>query len=359
MHSRTKRSLLLIAVAASAFDLAVAQNWSDGIETYAAGSAIDGQGGWDGWDGVQTGLSLVSTVQAHGGAQSIETVPGADTIYEFSGIDSGHGTFTAFVYVPSTTTGIFHLLIMDEYNHGGPYEWGAWMRFVVATSVVESDCGTSAATNTPLVFDTWEEVRVELDLDADTVELYYAGNLLCTYLWSFGFNGSQNYLPIALEAIDLYPDPAGSGPFYLDDFQLNWSGDIGTNYCISTVNSTGASAIISATGSESVATNDILLSAAPVPNQPGIFFYGPDQIQVPFGNGFLCIGTGATGIARLAIENASANLITHQLDNTMPPAPSTQITAGSTWHFSCWYRDPAAAGAFFNLSDAVSITFTP
>ena len=43
----------------------------------------------------------------------------------------------------------------------------------------------------------------------------------------------------------------------------------------------------------------------------------------------------------------------------MPPSPATQITAGSTWNFQNWFRDPAAGGAFFNLSDGLEITFTP
>ena len=38
---------------------------------------------------------------------------------------------------------------------------------------------------------------------------------------------------------------------------------------------------------------------------------------------------------------------------------ATQITAGSTWNFSAWFRDPAAGGAFFNLSDGLEVTFGP
>jgi hypothetical protein len=33
------------------------------------------------------------------------------------------------------------------------------------------------------------------------------------------------------------------------------------------------------------------------------------------------------------------------------------ITPGSTAYFQCWYRDPAAGGAAFNLSDGLSVTF--
>ena len=36
------------------------------------------------------------------------------------------------------------------------------------------------------------------------------------------------------------------------------------------------------------------------------------------------------------------------------------IVAGETWNFQAWYRDPQGpCGGFFNLSNAVSVTFTP
>ena len=113
--------------------------------------------------------------------------------------------------------------------------------------------------------------------------------------------------------------------------------------------------------SSSVSGNDLTLRAEPVPaQQNGVFFYGPIQTQVPFGNGFRCVGAGGTGIARLAIENSGpAGVLEHCLDNTMPPTAATQITVGSTWNFQAWYRDPAGGGAFFNLSDGLSVTFGP
>ncbi len=137
--------------------------------------------------------------------------------------------------------------------------------------------------------------------------------------------------------------------------------NIGTNYCTSTPNSTGLPALISATGSASVAANDLILRAQPVPaQQNGVFFYGLVQVQVPFGNGFLCIGAGGTGIARLTIENSGpAGVLEHELDNTMPTTAATQITAGSTWFFQAWFRDPAAGGALFDLSDGLSVVFGP
>ena len=56
---------------------------------------------------------------------------------------------------------------------------------------------------------------------------------------------------------------------------------VGTNYCIAGPNSTFAPAAISAAGSASVAENDLLLLAQPVPNQPGLFFVRPPASDRP------------------------------------------------------------------------------
>ncbi|TDJ69339.1 MAG: hypothetical protein E2O39_11825 [Planctomycetota bacterium] len=137
---------------------------------------------------------------------------------------------------------------------------------------------------------------------------------------------------------------------------LGCSNPIGTNYCLLVNNSTGAPAIISGSGSDSVSANDLVLSATSVPDQFGVFYYGPAQTQVPFGNGFRCVD----GVLnRLDIVMATANELTFALDNTSPPSAGGQITAGSTWNFQAWFRDPVAGGASFNLSDGLEVTFTP
>ena len=60
-------------------------------------------------------------------------------------------------------------------------------------------------------------------------------------------------------------------------------------------------------GSLDVTVNDLTLRAEPVPNQPGIFFFGPNQIQTPFCDGFLCVGAPINRIypPRLAADNIS------------------------------------------------------
>ena len=125
----------------------------------------------------------------------------------------------------------------------------------------------------------------------------------------------------------------------------------------STPTSTGSSAEIAGHGSASAQANDLTLVATSLPgNEPGLFYYGPGTTQVPFGNGFRCVDGP---FARLPIETALGGVLVHSVDTTTPPTAQSQITAGSTWNFQAWFRDPLAGGASFNLSDGLSVVFLP
>ena len=123
------------------------------------------------------------------------------------------------------------------------------------------------------------------------------------------------------------------------------------NYCIAAPNSYSQGALVGYTGSTSLSTNNFGLRADCVPNTPGMFFYGPNQIQVTFGDGFRCVG-GA--VKRLPPSGAMGHALTRSLN-----LANTIIVDGSTWNFQAWFRDPGAGGAGFNTSDAVSVTFAP
>ncbi len=139
---------------------------------------------------------------------------------------------------------------------------------------------------------------------------------------------------------DGVPDECGGGP---------------SNYCSSSPNSTGAAAVIGVSGSLSVSTNDFTLEVSPVPDQPGLFFYGANQTDMPFGNGRLCVnGT----IVRLPVIYTGLGSIQFPIDNTNLPA-NGPITSGSTWNFQNWYRDVPAGAPYFNLSNGYSIVFVP
>lgn len=134
--------------------------------------------------------------------------------------------------------------------------------------------------------------------------------------------------------------------------------ETGSDFCSATLNSSGGAAAISASGSPSLGINNLSLRAEPLPATTfGIFFYGDNAAQVPFGNGFRCV-TG--GIRRLnpAIQSSLSGVITHDVDNANLPSMDN-FSPGDTRRFQCWFRDVPGGGHQFNLSDGLEVTFVP
>ena len=132
-----------------------------------------------------------------------------------------------------------------------------------------------------------------------------------------------------------------------------------TSYCSTAANSAGAGEHISSSGSTSISANDLqLMASGGIASQPGLFYFGPLQIQAPFGDGFRCVG-GTTHRLQPAQTSDASGQSTRALDFTSEPLASA-VAPGQTWFFQHWYRDPAGpGGSGFNLSDGLSVPLLP
>lgn len=136
------------------------------------------------------------------------------------------------------------------------------------------------------------------------------------------------------------------------------------SYCVGAPNSVNAGgAGIGWIGTPSVWAEDFTLFCHSIPvGQFGIFYYGPNQIMAPFGDGFRCVGAGLLGTYRLPVVQAdSFGDVYSEVDFNAPPASSGpgQLVDGMDWNFQFWFRDPGAGGATFNLSDALRVEICP
>ncbi len=148
---------------------------------------------------------------------------------------------------------------------------------------------------------------------------------------------------------------AGGDPCAI--YKVLLSGDPGTNYCTSSLNSTGSAPVISAHGSASLAAGSISFSSGPLPwNVPGVFFYGPNAGNVPFGNGTLCV---AGSLVRSPVVTSFKGSTFWNMNYFVQASSNNPITPGSIYRFQLWYRDPAGGGALFNLTDAYLLAFYP
>lgn len=134
---------------------------------------------------------------------------------------------------------------------------------------------------------------------------------------------------------------------------------IGTPYCTSSANSTGASATISAAGDASLTSLGFLLDASDCPaHTTGVFFYGSSQLSAPFGPGVLCVGgphRRTTGVISSDANGRAARFVAYDQDY------ASGISAGGAGvDYQLWFRDPTATQPRgFNLSNALHIVHTP
>jgi len=129
----------------------------------------------------------------------------------------------------------------------------------------------------------------------------------------------------------------------------------GSSYCTAAPNSTGLGSMIHTSGSPSLADESLSLHATNAPaGQPCLFYVGTIPLSTPFGDGFRCVGGSALRLNPPVMESAST--YTKTIDFS---AHGPALTSMGTAYFQCWYRDPAAGGAGFNLSDGLELPFVP
>lgn len=207
-------SMIGVAVLVLAVPATVqAQLFFDNFDSYAAGSSIIGQGGWDGWDGGGWD-AFVSSAQAASAPNSLAVSGTADVVQQFSGVSGGTWYAKVKTYVPGGQTGDLFFIILDEYAHGGPYHWAVQVRLNASEGVVENMGGTDVPGGgiVPIITDQWVEIFVEIYLGTNQYAVSYGGSFLDSQQWTV-----EGQLAVA--AFDLFSD--GSSESYMDDVWLD------------------------------------------------------------------------------------------------------------------------------------------
>ncbi len=128
-------------------------------------------------------------------------------------------------------------------------------------------------------------------------------------------------------------------------------------------NATGSGALLSASGTASIAADDLVLTTTSLPaNQFGIYFMGDAHgPAMALGNGLRC---ASGSLFRFPVQSTGAGEaqlgpgIASMSCTTLPS--SGCITAGVSWTFQLWYRDGGSScPATSNTSNALTVLFTP
>jgi len=129
-------------------------------------------------------------------------------------------------------------------------------------------------------------------------------------------------------------------------------------YCDALPNSAGPGATLNYSGSPSLSDNSLTLEVSGLPpTGSGLFFFGSNQVSLPFGDGVRCVG----GVLRrmVPMQSDGAGTVQKTLDFQSPPFASgpLQAAVGRTLNFQYWYRDAAGpGGSGYNVSSALAAT---
>jgi len=205
---RNLRVVVVVLAILGVCSVASASIFMEDFESYAAGSAMHGQGGWKGWDNVAGAGAPASSLYANSGSKSVEIIGTSDLVHEFDQA-GGQWVFSAKQYIPSGATGTTYFILLNTYKDGGPYDWSVQLACNMDTGVITSDNGGGATAS--IAYDKWIELKFAIDLANNTVGEYYNGALVSNHQWDDNVHGT-------LQAIDLYGNNASS--VYYDDITV-------------------------------------------------------------------------------------------------------------------------------------------
>ncbi len=118
-------------------------------------------------------------------------------------------------------------------------------------------------------------------------------------------------------------------------------------------NSTGSGGVLSASGSNMVSLDDLVLHASQArPNQMALFLQGRSSINLPFKDGILCVGAPTERLQIIALNGSGAGSTTISL------VTKGAINPGETIVYQLWFRDPGGpCGTDSNLTGAYEVVW--
>jgi hypothetical protein len=191
----------------------------EGFEMYSNGYALDDPNGWQPWDMNSAAVAYVVNTYARRGSFSCDIRSTTDNVHLYTPT-SGQWIYTAWLYIPSSSTGYPYFIMMNTYVAGGAKSWSVQVQFNLSNNLCANNLPNGVAgTAGTIVRDQWAPISVYIDLDAGTYTFSYNNQELFTDSWNA--DGGVR----ALAATDFYGGQATD--VYYDDIQLAPVGSAG------------------------------------------------------------------------------------------------------------------------------------
>jgi hypothetical protein len=200
--------------------------WFEHFDTYADGPPPT-TSGWVPWDNSPVAAGFVVTADAaRSPPHSLAVDNGDDAVHPYSGHTAGAWSFSTYQFIPASfasnqqgaLAGTWFILL-DQYQHGGPYHWAVLLRFDSNDGKLHAYHGQGSSTiDIPYVADRWVRIQTIIDLDFNWLRIYYDGALLAAYPWTIGADGTGGGT-LNIGAVDLWAN--GSSAVYYDEPSLH------------------------------------------------------------------------------------------------------------------------------------------
>jgi len=185
--------------------------WSENFDSYVAGSQLGGQGGWFPWGDNPSANANVTNVQSLSPANSVDIWGLSDMVHEWTNVNFGNCTFSAWVYVPADFEGQNYLLLLSLYA-GDSSKWDLQIYFNSETLTLRDYDSNNETPYTPA---QWGQLRVDIDFINDWQHVYFNDVLWLSKSWTHGTSGEGI---LELGAVDLYAN--GASTVYWDDLSV-------------------------------------------------------------------------------------------------------------------------------------------
>lgn len=221
MQHAAKIFLVVAAILAVTVTGARAGLLDDTFDSYPTGGSLHGLGGWKGWDNDPTWTAPTSGAEFVSAPNSAEIGGTADLVNQYN-LAGGQITYSVQQLIPDGGVGQNYFILMNQYNDGGPYDWSVQMNCDMDAGLIVSDFGDGASL--PIKWGEWTELRFEIDLNANTVDEFYGGDLLSSHVWDDTGNNT-------FQAVDLYANGASS--IFYDNVPepTTWAMLLGLGFC--------------------------------------------------------------------------------------------------------------------------------
>ena len=210
--------VIVLFLGASATIGASERAWADNFDGYTNGQLLDGtpdDGGWTGWADDPAAYGTVTDAEARSSPHSVEIAVASDLVHEYEGYSSGQWIYTAWQYIPLDFEGISYFILLCGYDGGGSATvWVAQVHFDSELDTVVSEFNNEEL---PIIYGEWVEIRVEIDLDGDWMDIFYGGDLLASHAYTDTVQGTGGG-SLNIAAVDLFAN--GATPVYYDDISL-------------------------------------------------------------------------------------------------------------------------------------------